>query len=108
VSSAATISPSSPGVRTARRRWPPLHVGMPLVRDQAADAALGPRAARGFPGGQSADGSGTHGVTCGIAGYGAYLAFDERAGANPVGQATAGAVIVSPTAEQRPARRRSC
>jgi hypothetical protein len=107
VSSAATISPSSPGVRAARRWWPPLHVGMPLVRDQAAGAALGPRAARGFPGGQSADGSGTRGVSCGIAGY-AYLAFDERAGADPVGQATAGAVIVSPTAEQRPARRRSC
>jgi hypothetical protein len=49
VSSAATISPSSPGVRTARRWWPPRHVGMPLVRDQAAGVALGPRAARGFP-----------------------------------------------------------
>jgi hypothetical protein len=40
MSSAAKISPpSSSGVRTVRRGWPPLHVGMPLVRDQAAGAA---------------------------------------------------------------------
>lgn len=97
MSSAATISPSSPGVRIARRARPRLRVGMPLARDQARGAVLGPRAVLRSPRSLSADARGRHRLTCGIAGYGAYLAFDERA-----------ASIGSLDAEQRPARRRSC
>ena len=107
MSSAAAISTSSLSLRNVRRGWPRLPVGMPLVRDQAR-CALGPRAARLRPDGLSADGSRTHRFTCRIAGYGAFLGFDERAGADPASQATVGAVVGNPAAEQSPARRRSC